>query len=86
MLEGCPGRRKNVTGPERGRSRGADPDRVLAKIYNVEMDQDVEFASIAAMDRPHWGQGCPARRTYLSGQAASHNAVEESKAEGQKNE
>jgi hypothetical protein len=49
MLEGCPGRRKNVTGPERGRSRGADADGVLEKIYGVEIDVDAEPDSIAPM-------------------------------------
>ena len=59
MLEGCPGRRKNVTGPERGLSRGADADGVLEKIYGVEIEGDADPDSIAAMDRPQLGTETP---------------------------
>ena len=67
MLEGYPGRRKNVTGPERDRSRGADAVRELAMIYGVEIEGDADPDSIAAMDRPQLGTETPGENTSAAG-------------------
>jgi hypothetical protein len=72
MLEGCPGCRKNVTGPERGRSRGGVVERVLAKIYEVEMDQDVEPDSFAPMYCRRWGTDTPCEQDSVSGAGRRH--------------
>jgi len=64
---------------------GEDADRELAKIHGAEIDEDDEPDPIAPMDCPRCGKETPREKDFCvwCGQATSHDAVEEIKAEEQ---
>ena len=64
---------------------GQDADRELAKIHGAEIDEDAEPDPIAPMDCPRCGKETPRKKDFCvwCGQATSHDAVEEIKAEEQ---
>jgi integrase len=64
---------------------GQDADRELAKIHGAEIDEDAEPDPIAPMDCPRCGKETPREKDFCvwCGQATSHDAVEEIKAEEQ---